>query len=639
MQPGIMDENKSERKVTVILAADVVGYSTSMEENEEQTLKNLKACRDIIEGLISDHHGRIFNTAGDSVLAEFQSAVEAVICASEFQKNIKERNGTVLEVEQMQFRVGINMGDVVIEGENLYGEGVNVAARLEALAQPGGICLSKNVHEIVHKKTDFQFHDLGEQKVKNTVLHAVDITLEGITQRKLSKSQQIKRSDPWKKYLAAVLITALIVGGGVWWQLQPDFEPADKSKFAYKLPDKPSIAVLPFNNMSGDPSQDYLGDGLSENIIAVLSTSPYLFVIARNSSFTFKGKSTKVQEVSEQLGVRYVLEGSVQQSGEKLRVTAQLVDALDGKNLWAERFDRKLNDLFAVQDEITNKISEQMQVQLIGGEQHRSWYQSSSPDEMRLILKAREHFHAFTRDGHRKAEKIFLELLERYPEGGLHNLNMGWVNYQKIVMRLTKNPKENIKLGRQFGEKAHEIMGDGTSLTMLARFDLFERDCESAVKHVDQAVEIDPSAGLIMAMAGRVNSTCGKPEKAIEQFKQAMRLEPYHLKWYPLVLGLSYMMTGNYNKAEEYLKALVETEKLSKRNRTRALRHMAVLSVFKEESENAKKYFHQLIELDKKHNLSSVKFSYRAMKDQEFLKRYLDSLRQLGMPEKKRTES
>ena len=181
-----MAETKTERKVTVILAADVVGYSVKMEENEDQTLNNLKVCRNIIEGLVNEHHGRIFNTAGDSVLAEFQSAVEAVICGSEFQNTIRERNNSVSEEEQMEFRIGINMGDVVIEGDNLYGEGVNVAARLEALAQPGGVCLSKNVHEIVNKKTDFQFHDLGSQKVKNTVLHAVDVKLDRTTQRKLT---------------------------------------------------------------------------------------------------------------------------------------------------------------------------------------------------------------------------------------------------------------------------------------------------------------------------------------------------------------------------------------------------------------------------------------------------------------------
>ena len=201
-------------------------------------------------------------------------------------------------------------------------------------------------------------------------------------------------------------------------------------------------------------------------------------------------------------------------------------------------------------------------------------------------------------------------------------------------MRLTKNPKESIKIGKQYGEKAHAIMGDGTSLTMLARFDLFEQNCESALKRVDRAVETDPSAGLILALAGRVNSTCGKPKKATEQFKQAMRLEPYHLKWYPLVLGLSYMMTGEYKNAEEYLIPLVQAEKLSKRNRTRALRHMAVLSVFKKEPDHAKKYFDQLMELDRKHNISSVKSSYRAMKDKEFIRRYLDALRQLGLPEK-----
>ena len=246
-----MAEAKTERKVTVILAADVVGYSTKMEENEEQTLKNLKVCRNIVEGLVNEHHGRIFNTAGDSVLAEFQSAVEAVICGSEFQNTIRERNNSVPAEEQMEFRIGINMGDVVIEGDNLYGEGVNVAARLEALAQPGGVCLSKNVHEIVNKKTDFQFHDLGEQTVKNTVVHAVDVTLDGTTQRKISESTTGLQSSTEKP---------------------------------------PAIAVLPFANMSGDSEQEYFADGITEDIITNLSLWKTFPVISRNSSFTYKGK-------------------------------------------------------------------------------------------------------------------------------------------------------------------------------------------------------------------------------------------------------------------------------------------------------------------------------------------------------------
>ena len=313
-----MADSSPRRKIAVIFATDVVGYSTKMEENEDQTLKNLKVCRNIIEGLVDEHHGRIFNTAGDSVLAEFQSAVEAVICASEFQNTIKERNNTVSDEEHMEFRVGINMGDVVIEGENLYGEGVNVAARLEALAQPGGICLSRNVHEIVNKKTNFLFHDLGEQTVKNTVLHAVDVTLDGTSQRKLSK-------------------------------------PTTKQQSSTEKP--PAIAVLPFTNMSGDPEQEYFADGITEDIITNLSLWKTFPVISRNSSFTYKGKNINVKEAANELGVRYIVEGSVRKGGNKVRITAQLIDALEDHHLWSKKWDRSLDDIFEVQDEVSSSIA------------------------------------------------------------------------------------------------------------------------------------------------------------------------------------------------------------------------------------------------------------------------------------------
>ncbi len=307
-----MAESSPRRKLAVILATDVVGYSTKMEENEDQTLKNLKVCRSIIDGLVEEYHGRIFNTAGDSVLVEFQSAVEAVICGSEFQNTINERNNSVPEEEQMEFRLGINMGDVVIEDGNLYGEGVNVAARLEALAQPGGVCLSKNVHDIVNKKTNFQFHDLGEQTVKNTVLHAVDVTLEGTSQRKLQETTNEK---------------------------------------------PPAIAVLPFANMSGDPEQEYFVDGITEDIITNLSLWKTFPVISRNSSFTYKGKSVNIKEVSKELGVRYLVEGSVRKGGNKVRITAQLIDGTEDNHLWSERWDRSLDDIFEVQDEVSSSIA------------------------------------------------------------------------------------------------------------------------------------------------------------------------------------------------------------------------------------------------------------------------------------------
>ena len=304
-----MAKSTTRRKIAVILATDVVGYSSKMEENEVLTLKNLKVCKNIFDELIEEHHGRIFNTAGDSILAEFQSAVEAVICGSEFQNIIKERNNNVSLEEQMEFRLGINMGDVVIEGDNLYGEGVNVAARLEALAQPGGVCLSKNVHDIVNKKTNFQFHDLGEQTIKNTILHAVDVTLKGTSKRKLKEATN------------------------------------DENSSAKKLP---AIAVLPFANMSGDPEQEYFVDGITEDIITNLTLWKTFPVISRNSSFTYKGKSINIKEVSKELGVQYIVEGSVRKGGNKVRITAQLIDGTKDNHLWSERWDRNLDDIFEV---------------------------------------------------------------------------------------------------------------------------------------------------------------------------------------------------------------------------------------------------------------------------------------------------
>jgi len=327
-----MAESSPRRKLAVILATDVVGYSTKMEENEDQTLKNLKVCRSIIDGLVEEYHGRIFNTAGDSVLVEFQSAVEAVICASEFQNTIKERNNSVPQEEQMEFRIGINMGDVVIEGDNLYGEGVNVAARLEALAQPGGVCLSKNVHEIVNKKTDFQFHDLGEQTVKNTVVHAVDVTLDGTSQRKLT-------------------------------------EPSTGQQSSTEKP--PAIAVLPFANMGGDPEQEYFADGITEDIITNLSLWRTFPVISRNSSFTFRGKSHNLKQVASELGARYIVEGSVRKGGNRVRITAQLIDAEEDHHLWSERWDRTLEDIFDVQDEVSEAITRRIAPAVTGHELKR----------------------------------------------------------------------------------------------------------------------------------------------------------------------------------------------------------------------------------------------------------------------------
>ena len=634
-----MAEDRVERKVTVILATDVVGYSKKIEQNEDQTLQTLRACRAIIEGLIDEHHGRIFNTAGDSVLAEFPSAVEAVLCAAEFQRTIKQRNASVEdESQQMEFRVGINMGDVVIEESNLYGDGVNVAARLEALAQPGGICLSKNVHDIVYKKMDLTFTDLGDQQVKNTIVHAVDVSLEGVATRKLPPTKKARSSARIAYLVAGLALIALIAGGGVWWsQTRPDFEPANLSEFAFQLPDKPSIAVIPFSNLSGDPAQDYIGDGLTENIITVLSASPTLVVIPRSSSFTFKGKATRVQEIAEQLGVRYVLEGSVQQSGEKLRVTAQLVDAVDGKHLWSERYDRKLDDLFELQDDITLSIWEAMETKLTAGEQARKWAKNmwGGLEGTSLLLQGRARFMEFTPEAHMEAERLWGEALEKRPESGMANLTQGFLHYQKLVMGWTDSPRSSIASARYYANKAQTIMGDAGSLALLGFVDMVDANCESGIEHAERAVDVDPSAGSAMTMAGTTLIVCGKTKKGVDLVRRSMRLQPQYPASVPLFLSLGLLVLGEHEEAEEVLEAIIRSNPENRGDRLTALGNLVVVKHFKGEGERATEYVNQILKFDS--NITAISYRkrnfLRFFKDQEFSERYIGALRQAGLPE------
>ena len=354
-----MAETKTERKVAVILATDVVGYSGMMEENEEQTLKNLKVCRGIIEGLVKEHHGRIFNTAGDSVLAEFQSAVEAVICASEFQKTIKERNNSVGEEEQMQLRVGINFGDVVIEGDNLYGEGVNIAARLEALAQPGGICLSKNVHEIVNKKTDFQFNDLGEQKVKDTVLHAVDVVVDD------SHKRTVKTKTKSKVPLFAAIVGILVLGIGGFYYYKNSIQ--DNVKKSVISSDRAVILIMPFTNHSGKKENDFIGNGMTSHLITTLSKHEQLFVLGKSTGEHILKNKISDEEIINKYGAQYVLDGGIQVAGTKTRINVELKDMAKNEIIWSEIYDFSEDDIFNIQDQVGSSVLSHLQIKITKG--------------------------------------------------------------------------------------------------------------------------------------------------------------------------------------------------------------------------------------------------------------------------------
>jgi len=373
-----MADKSLKRKLVAILHADIKGYSYLMDDNEEATVSTLTAYREVIGVLIQQHRGRVVHGSGDSLLAEFVSVVDAVQCAVKIQKELKTRNAELSEDRKVEFRIGINLGDVVEKDGDLHGDGVNIAARVEALADGGGICITRTAYDQVKNKLSLGYEYLGEHTVKN-IAEPVRVYRVMMEPEAAGKVVGEKRAKPgwWQMAALAVATLILITGAVAVLNLylrpsEPPIEVASIEKMAFPLPDKPSIAVLPFDNLSGDPDQEYFSDGLTDQIIIGLSKVPHLFVIARNSTFTYKGKPVKVQKVSEDLGVKYVLEGSVQRTADRIRITAQFIDALTGNHLWAERYDRNLNDIFAVQDEITKKIITAMQVKLTVGEQARA---------------------------------------------------------------------------------------------------------------------------------------------------------------------------------------------------------------------------------------------------------------------------
>jgi len=513
-----MAESNTRRKIAVILATDVVGYSTKMEENEDQTLKNLKVCRSIIDGLVEEYHGRIFNTAGDSVLVEFQSAVEAVICGSEFQNTINERNNSVPEEEQMEFRLGINMGDVVIEGGNLYGEGVNVAARLEALAQPGGVCLSKNVHDIVNKKTNFQFHDLGEQTVKNTVLHAVDVTLEGTSQRKLQEKTNEK---------------------------------------------PPAIAVLPFANMSGDPEQEYFVDGITEDVITNLSLWKTFPVISRNSSFTYKGKSVNIKEVSKELGVRYLVEGSVRKGGNKVRITAQLIDGTEDNHLWSERWDRSLDDIFEVQDEVSSSIAAMVSPAIKNQERDR------------VVRKQTKNINAW--DEYLRGLSIFNNNGE-YSDVKKHCYKS--INLDPLLSDAYILICRCLRLEIYNPRKQDQRSTNETELNEKA----------------NKAFELDPKNPEVLIILSFLANIKNDLKQRVELMKKALEINPYHAMA-NFEYGLSITSFGEFEKANEYMIKSVELNPISI-NETYTNTMLMLSNIGQRDFENALVYINKALEIE-----------------------------------------
>ncbi len=560
-----MTTQEVKRKLAAILSADVKGYSRLMGADEEGTLLTLTVYRDVMTTLIQQHQGRVINAPGDALLAQFESVVDALKSAVEIQRELAKLNAELPADRRMEYRIGINLGDVMVDGEAIFGDGVNIAARLESLSEAGGICISGTAYDQVENKLSLGYEYLGEQAVKNIAkpVRAYRVLMEPEVAGKVIGENKISPRRWQRPVFALLSILILIAAAVAVWQFGlksslPALEKADPKKMALPLPDEPSIAVLPFVNMSGDKEQEYFSDGITENIITGLSKIPRLFVIARNSTFVYKGKAVKVQQVAEDLGVRYVLEGSVQRSGNRVRVTAQLIDAVTANHLWAERYDRDLKDIFAVQDEITMRIMGAMQVKLTEGEQVLRVKPSRNLEAYLKVLQAGEYIQRFNIAGNIMAKPLAEEAIALDPEFARAYNTLATTHMLDMILGLSKSPKESFEKADELTQKAISLdPKDPRGYAALGYLYVMKRNYDKAIAEGEKAVALDPGGADAHAYLGMSLNYADRPKEAISLFEKAIRLNPFGPTWYFLHFGQSYRLTGQYQEAiTQYKKAL-----------------------------------------------------------------------------------
>jgi len=553
-----MTTKEVKRKLAAILSADVKGYSRLMGEDEEGTIRTLNTYKEVMSTLIQQQRGRVVDAPGDNVLAEFASVVDAVRCAVEIQKELEIRNTELPENRKMEFRIGVNLGDVIEDGEQILGDGVNIAARMESLADGGGICISGTVYDHIENKLPFGYGYIGEQTVKNIAkpVRVYRVLMEPGKPSEGKVKAKVKGRN--RKYFAMAAAVIVIIGAIVAWQFiwrpsHPKIEVASKEKMAFPLPDKPSIAVLPFVNMSGDSKEDYFSDGITEEIITALSKTPHLFVISRQSTFTYKGKSVKVKQVSEELGVRYVLEGSVRKEGGKVRITAQLIDAITGHHLWADRYDRDLRNIFALQDEITMKIITAMQVKLTVGELANLW--AGGTKNLEAYLKCMEAYTNYlrtTKEGNALGKKLAEEVIAldpKYPRG---YVLLAQIYLWDILLGTTESPEKSLAKAKDLAEKAIALdSSESTAHGLLGSIYLMSRQHDKAITQVERAISLNPNDASNQIRLGFVLLNSGRPQEAISALKNHKRLNPIPSQQYYLQLVTAYRLSGQYKEVIE----------------------------------------------------------------------------------------
>jgi adenylate cyclase len=629
-----MAQEGVKRKLTAILSADVVGYSRLMGDNEEATIQTLNTYRNSMTTLIQQHSGRVVDTTGDNLMAEFASAVDAINCSVEIQRKLDELNQELPSERKMKFRIGVNVGDVVEEEDRIYGDGVNIAARVEGMAETGGICITGRAYDQVKNKLKLGYEFLGEHSVKNIAepVRVYKVLMEPEAVGKVIGEKRFLGRFSRRTALVAIITLAIVAGGLVSWniylQQTKKIEPASMDKMAHPLPDKPSIAVLAFDNLSGDASQEYFSDGIAEEIITALSKVGELFVIARNSSFSYKGKPVKIQQVSEELGVRYVLEGSVRRSGDKVRITAQLIDAIKGQHLWAERYDRDFKAIFEIQDEITMEIVTGLRIKLTEGDQARhKRYENLDLDVYLKSIQLASLFREGTKESLIRYGQLAQEVVDAAPESPIGYRNLSLYHYSLANQGIS--PRENYKKAFKLAQKALSLdESDAGSHSVLGWIYLLMKKYEKAIASGKRAIELEPNAALAHCIFGNTLSYAGRVDEGIAHLKQAIRLNPFPPFFYYWHLGRCYKQKGQYEDA------LTEFKKALQRAPDNASTHLtlAITYILLDREEEAHASAAKALELDPNISVAMTSKTWR-YKDQADLKLTLDAMRKAGFPE------
>ena len=557
-------EENVTRKLRAILSADVKGYSLLMSDDEAFTVRTLKAYRTLMSEQIEKHTGRVVDAPGDNLLAEFASAVDAVQCAVKIQKILQEKNDDLPMNKRLEFRIGVNIGDVIRDSGSLYGEGVNIAARIEGLADPGGVCISRNTYDHIKNKLKWGYEYIGEHSVKNIkdpvrvykVLMASEDAGKLIGERpKTSSSKWV-----WPTIVLATIFLTAIVYQVYQRYTKPDIEPASIDKMAFPLPEEPSIAVLPFTNMTGDPEQDYLSDGFTEHIITSLSKVPYIFVIARNSTFSYKGKSVKIQQIAEELSVRYVLEGSLQRSNDRVRIEVQLIDATTGHHIWAENYDRNLTDIFALQDEIAMKIMAGLQLELTIEELgNLSATKTKDIKAYEKFLMGSEQIRRRKLESSQQARILAQEAISIDPEYSAAYLLLARTYLDDVWYYNTKSAAKTLDTAENLIQKSIDLTGqDATTHRLLGTVYYLRRQYDKADTEYQKAVDLSPNSADANYSFGRSLRYAGRFEEAIHFLKKAIRLNPITPLNYKNNLAWAYAFSEQYEKAISIWNKLIE---------------------------------------------------------------------------------